>query len=359
MKRREFLKKAVLGAGLLFYNPLDSGTSMSQQLEFGPNQKIGRNCLGGMLNIRARPSANSSVIKSIYEDTRVTWQREVIGDAPAGVYSRKWGETPEGYIYSPSLQPCYNLLNTPLTELPTSPDGPGFWGEVTVPYVDIYPVNPPASPWLKEIINPRLYYSQVLWIDDIRQNPNGKPQYHVIEKYGSYGDVYWADAEAFRQITEEETMPISPDVENKKIVIDIKQQTLSCYEGNSEVYFCRVSTGAQFDISGNRFEEWSTPLGEHPIWRKLISIHMSGGGTGAGWDTPGVPWTCLFVGEGVAIHSTFWHNDFGTPRSHGCVNATAEDAKWIFRWTNPPVDYYSGDITIQGLGQSTTVDVIA
>jgi lipoprotein-anchoring transpeptidase ErfK/SrfK len=56
----------------------------------------------------------------------------------------------------------------------------------------------------------------------------------------------------------------------------------------------------------------------------------------------------LFIGEGVAIHSTFWHNDYGTPRSHGCVNASSEDAKWVFRWTAPHVDYTAGDLTIQG-----------
>jgi lipoprotein-anchoring transpeptidase ErfK/SrfK len=84
---------------------------------------------------------------------------------------------------------------------------------------------------------------------------------------------------------------------------------------------------------------------------------MSGGGTGAGWDTMGVPWTSLFVGEGVAIHSTFWHNDFGTPKSHGCVNALAEDAKWIFRWSTPQVFYNPGDIT-NTTYEGTKIDVI-
>jgi lipoprotein-anchoring transpeptidase ErfK/SrfK len=64
-----------------------------------------------------------------------------------------------------------------------------------------------------------------------------------------------------------------------------------------------------------------------------MSLHMSGGGTGAGWDTMCVPWTSLFVGEGVAIHSTFWHNNFGEPMSRGAVNARQEDAKWVIRWT--------------------------
>jgi hypothetical protein len=59
----------------------------------------------------------------------------------------------------------------------------------------------------------------------------------------------------------------------------------------------------------------------------------------------------------VAIHATFWHNDFGTPRSHGCVNVPADDAKWIFRWTTPVVTYNPGDIT-DNTYQGTKIEVI-
>jgi lipoprotein-anchoring transpeptidase ErfK/SrfK len=227
-----------------------------------------------------------------------------------------------------------------------------------VPYVDLIVENPPArSPWLKAVLKPRLYYGQVMWIDDIMTNSQGKILYRVNERYGTYGDIFWAAGEAFRPVTDEEIAPINPDVEDKRIVVDINHQVLTCYEGNQEVYFCRISSGAKFDYEGKPLDDFSTPLGPHPIWRKLVSIHMSGGGTGSGWDTPGIAWTSLFVGEGVAIHSTFWHNDFGTPRSHGCVNACAEDAKWIFRWTTPKVPYKPGDITVQMPG-GTVVNVV-
>ena len=83
---------------------------------------------------------------------------------------------------------------------------------------------------------------------------------------------------------------------------------------------------------------------------------MTGGTTGGGWDIPGVGWTILFSGTGVAIHSTFWHNDYGTPRSHGCVNVKPEDAQWIFRWTLPTVTSDPGDITIPMPG-GTQIDV--
>ncbi|HLE13304.1 MAG TPA: L,D-transpeptidase, partial [Anaerolineales bacterium] len=62
-----------------------------------------------------------------------------------------------------------------------------------------------------------------------------------------------------------------------------------------------------------------------------------------GWDLPGIGWTQLFHGEGVAVHSTFWHNNFGEPMSHGCVNTAPQDAKWIYRWTQPAVLNGTGD----------------
>jgi lipoprotein-anchoring transpeptidase ErfK/SrfK len=86
---------------------------------------------------------------------------------------------------------------------------------------------------------------------------------------------------------------------------------------------------------------------------------MSGGTTGGGYDLPGIGWTTLFVGTGVALHSTFWHNNFGGElMSHGCVNCRPDDAKWVFRWTFPPVPNDPGDVTVEGMDNSSTVDVV-
>jgi hypothetical protein len=197
---------------------------------------------------------------------------------------------------------------------------------------------------------PRLYYSQVVWVDQIEVDDQGQAWYRVNERYGSYGDILWAPADAFRTLASEEIAPIRPEVADKRVVVNVAYQTLSCLEGQEEVYFARVSTGI---LS----EDFTTPIGEYPIWRKLVSVHMSGGTTGGGWDLPGVAWTSLFVGSGVAIHSTYWHNNFGEPMSHGCVNAQPEDAKWIFRWTQPIVPYEPGDVTVQMPG-GTRVQVM-
>jgi hypothetical protein len=151
--------------------------------------------------------------------------------------------------------------------------------------------------------------------------------------------------------------PIRPDVEDKRIVVDNTAQTLSCFEAGTEVYYCTVSTGVPFGPLGEPLDRSSTPLGSRPIWRKLVALHMSGGTTGGGWDLAGVGWTTFFVGNGIAIHSTFWHNNFGVPMSRGCVNARPEDAKWVFRWTQPVVPYYPGDVTVSMPG-GTRVEVV-
>lgn len=356
LTRRDFLKTSILGAGLLVTTPWKHWGRMVD--EWPDAEKLGRNCTGGMVYLRTKPSPDAQMITPLYEDSVVVWLREVIGSAPAGLYNRKWVETPDGYIYSSGIQPVRNLPNSGLAELPTYGATPGMWVEVTVPYVDLILANPPArSPWLQAIAKPRAYYSQVFWVDGIIQNNEGKTLYQVNDRYGTYGDIYLASAEAFRPITEEEVAPISPDVTDKRINVDVAHQTLTCYEGNQEVYFCRVSTGAKYNAAGEAVDKWSTPIGPHPIWRKSLSIHMAGGGIDTGWDTIGIGWTSFFAGEGAAIHSTFWHNDFGTPRSHGCVNATPEDAKWVYRWTQPIVSYDPGDLTVEWPG-GTEVNVI-
>ena len=361
LSRREFLKLSTLGLGALALNPVIY--SIDRLADFPEAEYLGRNTVYSPNSIRiwSKPSSSSTVIRNLQDDECVVWLRDVVGDIVPGRINRRWVETPEGYIYASSLQPVQNRPNQPVNQLTVPSDkGLGMWVEVTVPYVDLQLANPPArAPWMGSIPQNlwRLYYSQVVWVDEIKTNSEGLVVYRINERYGSYGDIFYADAKAFRPLTTEEVTPIRTEINDKKIVVNINHQTLSCFEGNSEVYYCQVSTGRKLDENGYPADKWSTPIGTFSIWRKLFSIHMAGGGTGAGWDTMGVAWTTLFVGEGVAIHSTHWHNDFGTQRSHGCVNTAPEDAKWIFRWTKPVVDFQSGDRTDNSF-TSTQVEVV-
>lgn len=355
ISRREFLRKGIIGASAFTILPvLDIADYLS---DWNDAERLGRNCTGGWINLRAQPKSNSAEVGKLYEDDVVVWLREVVGEAPSGVLNKKWVETPQGYIYSTNLQPVKFNPNKPVDTLPMTSLGAGMWAEVTVPYVDLVLPNPPIAPWLKEVASPRLYYSQIMWINSLKTNSEGKTIYQVLEHYGTYGDIFEVPAEAFRPVTDEEIAPINPDAQNKRIIVNLNYQTLSCFEDNREVYFCQISSGAKFDAAGNLVDEWATPVGAHLPWRKAISFHMAGGSSGAGWDTPGIGWTTLFDPDGAAIHSTFWHNNFGMPKSHGCVNAKPEDAKWIFRWTTPHVPYDPGNVDISGPG-GTVIDVI-
>ena len=362
ISRREFIKLTALGMSSLSYNFLKKGFELP---EFPQADRLGRVCVG-MVELKVKPDPESQTVGVLYEDAVVPWIREVTGQKFNYVFSnQKWVETPQGFVYGPYLQPVYNKPNIPVDNLQPMSMGAGMWVQVTVPYVDAWldKDEPSDNSWVKFKLEDglplRFYYGQQFWIDQIKSTDQGQKLYRVNPNYYGGVDMLWADAQAFRPITEEDLTPINPDVEDKRIEVDVNHQILSCYEGNSEVYACRVSTGAKFNMYGEVVDEWATPVGLHHITRKFISLQMAGGTTGAGYDLPGIGWTAIFATGGVAIHSTFWHNNFGDPVSHGCVNAAPEDAHWIFRWTQPaiPLDPGMVDITVTG-EESTSVDVI-
>jgi hypothetical protein len=355
MKRRDFLKLAAISIGSLGLSPWKRLFALP---DFPPAERLGRVVWWGT-ELKTRPSLDSPAVRKLVEDELFPWVKEVVGRHPTEI-NQRWVETPEGFIWSPHLQPVENIANVPIESLPQTSLGAGMWAEVTVPYVDLILDNPPArAPWLEFRVKssqpPRLYFSQVVWVDAVRRDEQGGRWYRVNERFG-YGDIFWADAAAFRPVAAQDIEPIHPEVQEKRILIDVAHQNMSCFEGSREVYFARVSTGALYNAVGERVDAWATPADSHPVWRKMISLHMSGGTTGGGWDLPGIGWTTLFVGTGVAIHSTFWHNNYGVPMSRGCVNARPEDARWVFRWTQPAVPYDPGDVTVP-LPGGTVIEV--
>ncbi len=83
---------------------------------------------------------------------------------------------------------------------------------------------------------------------------------------------------------------------------------------------------------------FESPTGWFHTFHKRPTFHMTGGADEFSvFDLPGVPWDSYLTDTGVAIHGTYWHNDFGHPHSHGCINMSIQDAKWIYRWTLPAV----------------------
>lgn len=336
------------------YNPI---AKMTGQIQIPNSERLGRLCAGGEgapFDIKAKPDINSQVVGKYYKDDVVPWLREVVASTiDYSDFNQRWVETDKGYLYGAYVQPVENLPNKPMTELPNFGGVPGMWVEITVPVVDLLLTQPPSGYWLRTVLKPRIYYGQVFWCDQISQDSQGQIVYRLSERVGSLPDYFFANAEACKPITLEDMSVLSPDVEDKKIIVNLSRQTLSAFENGREIYFCRVATGPKLS------EGWATPPGDHPIWRKVVSIHMSANASkGEAFDTSGIGWTSIFTNEGAAVHAAYWHNEFGKARSHGCVNCLPEDAKWVWRWTMPHVDYNPGDLVIKGMNASSRITVV-
>ena len=104
------------------------------------------------------------------------------------------------------------------------------------------------------------------------------------------------------------------------IDVNLSLQMTYAYEGDTLVNSFLVSTGT-----------WQHPTvtGTYRIYVKLVSTEM----IGPGYDLPNVPYTMYFY-KGYGLHGTYWHHNFGTPMSHGCVNLYTPDAAWLFKWAS-------------------------
>jgi hypothetical protein len=120
--------------------------------------------------------------------------------------------------------------------------------------------------------------------------------------------------------------PPSVGPEERWVHIDLSEQTLVAYDGERPVFATLVSTGK---VPG------MTPVGVHRVQTKLVAASMRDQPEeDEAYSIDDVPWTQYFSGS-VALHGAFWHAGFGQVRSHGCVNLSPHDARWLFGFTQP------------------------
>lgn len=112
--------------------------------------------------------------------------------------------------------------------------------------------------------------------------------------------------------------PAAPTSQGKSILVSTSNQRIYAYENGQLVHSHLVSTG---------LSNTPTVLGDYSVYVKYAADDMSG----PGYFLPQVPYTMYFF-QGYAIHGTYWHNKFGRPMSHGCVNLPTEEAQWFFNW---------------------------
>jgi hypothetical protein len=118
------------------------------------------------------------------------------------------------------------------------------------------------------------------------------------------------------------------------IHVSVVDQTLVAYVGAQPVYATLVSTGA--GGMGDPETTHATPRGEFLIHTKHVTATMNGDELGDEFDLRDVPYVEYFT-QGYAFHAAFWHDAFGTAHSHGCVNLSPLDARWLFHFTEPAV----------------------
>ena len=239
-----------------------------------------------------------------------------IASAPGGVHTVQRGETlyriSVAYgVSQQSIIAANNLINpshievgqrltipgtttvpAPSTETPDPPQSPGPGthvvqrGETLNSIARLYNTSWPALAQANSIANPSLVYvGQVLSIP-------------------APGTTLPAP------------QPTSP--EGKQIVVDLSEQRLYAYQDGTLLNTFVVSTGVA---------AYPTVVGDFSIYLRYSSQRM----IGPGYDLPGVPWVMYFY-QGYGLHGTYWHNNFGTPMSHGCVNMKTDEAKWLYDW---------------------------
>jgi len=114
--------------------------------------------------------------------------------------------------------------------------------------------------------------------------------------------------------------PPSSGGSGRWIDINLSTQTLTAYAGQTAVFQARVSTGIW---------RYPTVVGTFRIYVKYRSARMRG----PGYNLPNVPYVMYFH-RGYGLHGTYWHSNFGTPMSHGCVNLSTPDAQWVYNWAS-------------------------
>jgi hypothetical protein len=148
-------------------------------------------------------------------------------------------------------------------------------------------------------------------------------------------DGSFVPASSLRVIEPRTTFPSFATGDRKWVDVSIKQQALVAYVGRRPVYVTLVSTGRDGLMDPETTN--STVRGTFMIYQKDVSSTMDGDDDRSdSFNLHDVPFVQYFH-KGYALHGTYWHDDFGKVRSHGCVNLAPADAAWLFEWTDPEV----------------------
>ena len=323
LSRRDFIKLGGLTLGSLAFTP-----SLNGELGFDDSNLV--RIATKSVSVHSGPDDESRIVSTWYRDELVHVYEEVTVDEP--IYNPVWYRVWGGYMHRAHLQKIKVLYND---ILPSLQEGERRLVEVTVPY---------TQPWRYtnfygwQQLGFRLYYDSVHWAEAIEEGPTGELWYRIYDDLTGF--PYHINALHVRPIPLDELTPINPEIEvqHKRIDVNLNTQTLTAYEYDKPLLEAKVSSGLPNGPRGANGLSTKTPQGEFRIQDKMPAKHMGDGNLFAdadGYELPGVPWTCFFTAQGHAFHGTYWHENFGVPMSHGCINMRTEEAKWLFRWALP------------------------
>jgi lipoprotein-anchoring transpeptidase ErfK/SrfK len=343
LSRRDFLKVSGLGISSLAFRP---------KADFTPLQDGDAliRIANTSTSVYSKPDENSKINFQRFRDEVVNVYYEVESDKPPK-YNPLWYRVWGGYIHCARVQKVSVKINS----VPAKLSEGIHLAEVTVPYSQSYLLRKQNN-WTQLY---RLYYGSVHWVIGIVEGPDGEPWYRIRDemlKYDTNLD-YYVPAKHMRLVDLTELTPISPDVppDKKYIEVSLSKQELTAYEGDKIVMHTKISSGLDYTPPGET--TWKTPTGKFVVQTKMPSKHMGGGQivfNPEAYIIPGVPWVSFFEPEtGVAFHGTYWHQNYGIPMSHGCINMKPEEAKWIFRWVTPKAEMTK--MTTTGYGTQVLV----
>ncbi len=322
--RRDFLKLSGLALASVWLPPTPPEEAVRQVQSLGRAVRT--------IYTYDQPSLAANPLTIIPGDTVINLYATALSNDDH--YNRVWYETTGGYVYSGQIQPVRWDIQTPVTNVPDA----GFLGEVTVPVTKSRSFPNPRA----KTVYP-LYYATTHWVTEALVDDEQVVWYRIADDWtNAYTWVKGADV---RQVSPQELTPLSTNAADKRIEISLEKQSFQCFEDDRLVLDTLCSTGTYLRTEkGKRI--YGTPAGKWAINRKRPTRHMAGDDLAAAdfYDLPGVPWVSYFHWWGVSIHGTYWHNDYGAPHSHGCINLPPATAKWVFRWSLP----------VAGLDKKTT-----
>lgn len=353
--RRDFLKLSGLTLGGLAFSPFVPGLT-----NFDDSFLV--RIATDQMPVRKEPIDDSRIELSWYRDDLVHIYEAVTAEEPKynPVWYRVWG----GYLHRGRLQRVKTIFHEPQDVL----ENKKRLAELTVPYSTPYRYSK-ARGW--EELTPPLYYGSVHWVTASEEGPAmaeyAGPWYKVFDELDS-NVPYYVPAIHMKLYEDDIFKPITPEIplEEKLIEVNLATQRLTAYEYGHSVFETNISSGIPGGgLSGEKGISTTTPNGKFKVLWKQPSKHMGNSYFSIGiqgnlladvdnYVLPGVPWSTFFTPVGHAFHGTYWHENFGTNMSHGCINMRSEEANWIFRWTMPA---HTADAVSNDRGQGTNVEI--